>query len=155
YVKAYTNASFLVNEQYAFKDGIFSGYDEAKRKYDTASWDYQMGKDGYAMVDETMEDPRCVLQLMKAHYARYTPEMVQKICGTPKEAFLKVCEYIASTSTPERAMTIMYALGWTQHSTGSQMIRTAALMQALLGNIGVPGGGMNALRGHSNIQGLT
>src|SRR5262249_1973975 len=103
----------------------------------------------------TLQHPRCVFQIMKSHYARYTPEMVSKVCGTPKDAFLKVCEYIASTSTPNRAMTVMYALGWTQHSQGSQMIRTAALMQLLLGNIGVAGGGMNALRGHSNIQGLT
>src|SRR5205807_67666 len=99
--------------------------------------------------------PRCVYQLMKTHYARYTPEMVERVCGTPKEKFLKVCEMIGSTATPTRAMTIMYALGWTQHSVGSQMIRCGAMMQLLLGNIGVAGGGMNALRGHSNIQGLT
>ena len=92
---------------------------------------------------------------MKAHYARYTPEMVSRITGTPKDKFLKVCEHIASTAAPDKAMTIMYALGWTQHSMGSQMIRTAAIMQLLLGNIGIAGGGMNALRGHSNIQGLT
>jgi formate dehydrogenase major subunit len=96
-----------------------------------------------------------VFQLMKAHYARYTPEMVSKVCGTPVDAFTKVCEYIASTAAPDRVMTIMYALGWTQHSTGTQMIRTGAMVQLLLGNIGLPGGGMNALRGHSNIQGLT
>jgi formate dehydrogenase major subunit len=155
YVKAYTNATFLVNDQYAFADGIFSGYDEAKRSYATGTWAYELGKDGYALVDDTLENPRCVYQIMKRHYARYTPEMVSEICGTPKEAYLKVCEYIASTSTPDRAMTVMYALGWTQHSQGSQMIRTAAMMQALLGNIGIVGGGMNALRGHSNIQGLT
>src|SRR5262245_46720221 len=155
YVKAYTNAPFLVNEKFSFADGLFSGYDAAARKYGTETWDYQLGKDGFAMVDETLQNPRCVYQIMKRHYARYTPEMVSQVCGTPKEAFLKVCEYIASTAEPDRAMTVMYALGWTQHSTGSQMIRTAALMQALLGNIGVSGGGMNALRGHSNIQGLT
>src|SRR6202007_2153399 len=88
-------------------------------------------------------------------YARYTPEMVERICGTPKEKFLSICEMMASTATPTRAMTIMYALGWTQHSVGTQMIRTAAMVQLLLGNIGVSGGGMNALRGHSNIQRLT
>src|SRR5262245_23245693 len=155
YVRAYTNATFLVNEKYQFADGLFSGYDEAKRSYSMATWDYELGKDGYAVVDETMQHPRSVYQVMKRHYSRYTPEMVSKICGTPHEAFLKVCEYIASTSTPDRAMPIMYALGWAQHSLGSQMIRTAAMMQALLGNIGVAGGGMNALRGHSNIHGLT
>jgi formate dehydrogenase major subunit len=155
YVKAYTNATFVLSEGYAFADGIFSGYNEQKRSYDPSSWSYEMGKDGFAVVDETMQHPRCVLQVMKAHYARYTPELVSKICGTPKDAFLKVCEYIASSADANRAMTVMYALGWTQHSTGSQMIRTAAMMQLLLGNIGIAGGGMNALRGHSNIQGLT
>ena len=155
YVKAYTNASFLLTDKYSFSEGIFSGYNEAKRSYDPASWTYDMGADGFAKVDPTLQDPKCVYQVMKTHYSRYTPEMVSKICGTPKDAFLKVCEYISSTSAPDRAMTVMYALGWTQHSQGSQMIRTAAMMQLLLGNIGIPGGGMNALRGHSNIQGLT
>ena len=103
----------------------------------------------------TLAHPRCVYNLMKQHYARYTPEMVERVCGTPKEKFLQICEMIASTATPTRAMTIMYALGWTQHSIGSQMIRCGAMVQLLLGNIGVSGGGMNALRGHSNIQGLT
>src|SRR5579862_8538430 len=107
------------------------------------------------MIDETLQNPRCVYQVMKQHYSRYTPEMVSKISGTPKDAFLKVCEMIASTSAPDRVMTIMYALGWTQHSQGTQMIRTGAMLQLLLGNIGLAGGGMNALRGHSNIQGLT
>ncbi|MFS8607569.1 MAG: formate dehydrogenase-N subunit alpha, partial [Gammaproteobacteria bacterium] len=106
-------------------------------------------------TDPTFSHPRCVLNLMRRHYSRYTPEMVERICGTPREKFLEVCELVASTATPERAMTIMYALGWTQHSIGSQMIRCGAMLQLLLGNIGVSGGGMNALRGHSNIQGLT
>jgi formate dehydrogenase major subunit len=155
YVKAYTNASFIVGADYKFNDGLFSGYDEAKRRYDNKSWGYELDDKGFAKVDPTLKDPRCVLNVMKAHYARYTPEQVSKITGTPKDKFLKVCEMIAETSKPNRVMTIMYALGWTQHSQGSQMIRTAAIMQLLLGNIGLPGGGMNALRGHSNIQGLT
>ena len=155
HVRQYTNAPFIVGEAYQFNDGIFSGYDEAKRSYDPSSWAYEKGEDGFAKVDMTMEHPRCVLQIMKKHYASYTPEMVSKVCGTKEADFLKVCEYIASTATADRTMTIMYALGWTQHSTGSQMLRCAALMQLLLGNIGVAGGGMNALRGHSNIQGLT
>jgi formate dehydrogenase major subunit len=155
YVKHYTNAPFVLNEKYGFADGLFSGYNDARRAYDNSTWAYELGSDGYAVVDETLQHPRCVYQVIKAHYSRYTPEMVSKICGTPKDAFLKVCEYVASTSTPDRAMTIMYALGWTQHSQGSQMIRTAAMVQLLLGNIGISGGGMNALRGHSNIQGLT
>ena len=101
------------------------------------------------------QHPRCVYNLLKQHYARYTPEMVERICGTPKDKFLKVCEMIGSTASPTRAMTIMYALGWTQHSKGAQNIRCGAMVQLLLGNIGIAGGGMNALRGHSNIQGLT
>ena len=155
YVKAYTNASFIVGEGYGFKDGIFSGYDEAKRSYSNASWAYEMDDQGFAKVDDTMQHERCVLQVMKRHFSRYTPELVSRITGTPKDQFLKVCAYIASTAGPTKAMTIMYALGWTQHSSGSEMIRTAAIMQLLLGNIGIAGGGMNALRGHSNIQGLT
>src|SRR6202012_357299 len=99
--------------------------------------------------------PRCVYNLLKQHVDRYTPETVAKICGTPQDKFLAVCEVIASTSAPDKALTSMYALGWTQHSVGSQNIRAMAMIQLLLGNIGVAGGGMNALRGHSNIQGLT
>ena len=155
YVRSYTNAPFIVGPDYKFDDGLFSGYNADKRSYDPKSWGYAMGNDGFAKVDMTMEDPQCVLQVMKRHYSRYTPEMVSRITGTPQDKFLKVCEYIASTSVPTRTMTMMYALGWTQHSQGSQMIRTAAIVQLLLGNIGQPGGGMNALRGHSNIQGLT
>ncbi len=155
YVKAYTNATFIVGEGYSFEDGIFSGYDAPKRKYSNASWAYELDENGFAKVDPTMQHPRSVLQVMKHHYSRYTPEMVSNITGTPQDKFLKVCEMIATTSTPTRAMTIMYALGWTQHSQGSEMIRTGAIVQLLLGNIGIAGGGMNALRGHSNIQGLT
>jgi formate dehydrogenase major subunit len=155
YVKAYTDMTFVVRDDYEFKDGLFSGYNADKRAYDKTSWNYKMGDDGFAVVDPTLQNPRCVFNLMKAHYARYTPEIVESICGTPKDKFLKVCEYIGSTGRAGRAMTIMYALGWTQHSQGTQMIRTAAMVQLLLGNIGISGGGMNALRGHSNIQGLT
>ena len=155
YVKAYTDFTFLVNEAFTFENGLFSGYNAEKHAYDRSSWSYQKGPDGYVQTDPTLQHPRSVYQLMKKHYSRYTPEMVEKICGTPKEQFLKVAEMISSTATADRSMTIMYALGWTQHSQGSQMIRTGAMVQLLLGNIGVSGGGMNALRGHSNIQGLT
>jgi len=155
YVKAYTNAPFMVKEGYKFDDGLFSGYNEATHSYDKSTWAYELGPDGYAKVDETLHHPRCVLQLLKQHYSRYTPEAVSNICGTPKDTFLKVCEIIATTSVPDRTATFMYALGWTQHSVGSQMIRTAAMVQLLLGNVGMAGGGVNALRGHSNIQGLT
>jgi len=155
YTKAFTNASYVVKEGFAYADGLFTGYDEGKRDYDRSSWDYEIGPDGFAVVDETLAHPRCVWNLLKAHVATYTPELVERICGTPKDKFLKVCEMIAETSSPQKTMTSMYALGWTQHSKGSQNIRGMAMLQLILGNIGVRGGGMNALRGHSNIQGLT
>jgi len=155
YVSAYTNAPFVVQEGYSFENGVFSGYDEAARKYDRSSWTYEKGPDGFAQVDPTLQHPRCVYQLMKKHYARYTPKVVADVTGVPEELFARICETVASTAAPTRAMTHLYALGWTQHTTGSQNIRTMAMIQLLLGNMGIAGGGMNALRGHSNIQGLT
>ena len=154
YVKNYTNAAFLINPEYGFKDGLFTGYDEAKRSYSKATWTYQM--DGqYAKVDPTLQDPNCVFQHMKRHFARYTPEKVSSVTGTPKDQFLKICEMIAGTSASNKTMTILYALGWTQHSIGSENIRTMAMIQLLLGNMGMAGGGVNALRGHANVQGIT
>jgi formate dehydrogenase major subunit len=155
YVRHYTNAAYVVKEGYAFNEGLFSGYDEEKRTYNRSSWEYEIGPDGFAVRDMTLENPRCVFQLMKKHFERYTPELVERVSGTPKDKFLKVAEWVSSTANGERAMTIMYALGWTQHSHGAQNIRTAAMIQLLCGNIGVPGGGVNALRGHSNVQGIT
>ncbi|NHQ82211.1 formate dehydrogenase-N subunit alpha [Chromobacterium vaccinii] len=155
YVKAYTNAALIVRDDYRFDEGLFSGYDAAKSKYDKSSWNYELGDDGYAKTDPTLQHPRCVWQLLKQHYSRYTPEMVNTICGTPVDGFLQVCKELGETARPDRAGTILYALGWTQHTTGSQNIRTMAMIQLLLGNIGMPGGGVNALRGHSNIQGLS
>ncbi|SJZ92972.1 formate dehydrogenase (quinone-dependent) catalytic subunit [Enhydrobacter aerosaccus] len=156
YVKAFTNAGYIVKEGFKFEDGLFAGYDEAKKNYvDRSTWDYEFDEQGMAKVDDTLQHPRCVINLLKTHVDRYTPEMVERICGTPKDKFLKVCELIASTSTGDRSMTSMYALGWTQHTTGAQNIRSMAMIQLLLGNIGIPGGGVNALRGHSNVQGIT
>ena len=156
YVKAYTDVSYIVREDFGFKDGLFTGYDAEKHKYtDKASWNYELDAQGYVKTDPTLQHPRCVFNLMKAHYSRYTPEVVTRITGTPQDQFLTICEMIAECSAKDRVMTILYALGWTQHSQGSQMIRTAAMMQLLLGNVGMAGGGLNALRGHSNIQGLT
>jgi formate dehydrogenase major subunit len=155
YVRNYTDMSFIVREDFAFSGGLYSGYDADKRAYDKSSWDYELGPDGYVRSDATLSHPRCVYQLMKAHFSRYTPEMVEKICGTPRQKFLEVCELLASTAVPNRAGTLLYALGWTHHSIGAQIIRTGAMVQLLLGNIGILGGGVNALRGHSNIQGLT
>jgi formate dehydrogenase major subunit len=155
YVRAYTNASLIVKDGFGFEDGLFTGYDEQKRAYDKSSWDYDKDDQGYAKIDDTWQNPHCVINLLRKHVDRYTPEIVSRICGTPQEKFLQICELFASCSAPDRALTSLFALGWTQHSVGSQNIRTMAMVQLLLGNIGVSGGGMNALRGHSNIQGLT
>ncbi|MDH2997934.1 formate dehydrogenase [Pasteurellaceae bacterium LFhippo2] len=155
YVKHYTNASFLVNPDFKFEDGLFSGYDPEKRQYDRSTWSYQLDEAGQPKRDMTFQDPRCVINMLKDHVSRYTPEMVECITGTPQKDFHLFCEEIAKTAAPEKAATFLYALGWTQHTVGSQNIRTMAIIQLLLGNIGVAGGGVNALRGHSNVQGIT
>jgi len=155
YVKLNTDATFLTKPEFNFDNGFFSGYDEAKRSYNKDSWGYQMGEDGFVKVDDSLQDPLCVYQQMKKHYSRYTPEMVSRITGTPQDQFLKVCELLGETAAANKVMTICYALGWTQHSVGSQNIRTMAMIQLLLGNMGRPGGGVNALRGHANVQGIT
>jgi len=155
YVKLNTDASFLVKDEYGFDNGFFTGYNEGSRSYNKASWGYQMGPDGFVKTDDTLQDPQCVFQLMKKHFSRYTPELVSRITGTPKDQFLKVAEMLGETSATDKVMTILYALGWTQHTVGSQNIRTMAMIQLLLGNMGRPGGGVNALRGHANVQGIT
>ena len=155
YVKAYTNAGFIVREDFGFDDGLFTGYDEKTGQYDKTSWGYELDAQGYARIDLTLQHPRCVINLLRQHVERYTPEMVSHITGTPREQFLEICQRLASTAAPDRTLTSLYALGWTQHSVGAQNIRALAILQLLLGNIGMPGGGVNALRGHSNIQGLS
>ncbi|PZS18176.1 MAG: formate dehydrogenase, partial [Acidimicrobiales bacterium] len=105
--------------------------------------------------DETLAHPRCVLQILKRHFARYTPEMVTEICGIPEELFARVCDKITESSDRDHTTAFVYAVGWTQHTVGVQYIRTAAILQQLLGNIGRPGGGIMALRGHASIQGST
>lgn len=155
YVREYTNAAYIVKEEFGFKDGLFSGYNADKRDYDRSSWEYELDEQGFVKVDETFQHPRCVFNLMKDHYSRYTPEMVERTCGTPKDGFLEICALLASTCTADRTMTSLYSLGWAQHSKGAQNIRAMSLVQLLLGNMGAPGGGINALRGHSNVQGLT
>ncbi len=158
YIKSFTNASYVVKEGYDFnaEEGLFSGYNAEKRSYVRDLWEYEMDPaTGFAVRDPSFANPRSVFQLLKKHVERYTPEMVERICGSPKEKFLEVCGHIASTANGERVMTSLYALGWTQHSTGSQNIRSMAMIQLLCGNIGIPGGGVNALRGHSNVQGFT
>lgn len=155
YVKAYTNAPLIVRDDFEFNDGLFSGFDAEKKVYDRSSWTYQTDANGFALKDETLQHPRCVYNLLREHVSRYTPEMVSSITGTPQEDFLHVCEQLASTCVPNRTATFLYALGWTHHTAGAQIIRGAGMIQLLLGNIGMSGGGVNALRGHSNIQGYT
>ena len=184
YVVHYTNAATLVHEDFKDTeelDGLFSGWDEKKQQYITDSWLYEgMHTDGtashesasaahglwgkhkggqpsliQAKRDETLQHERCVYQVLKRHFARYTPELVEQVCGTPKDLFLKVVETYAAASGPDKTAAICYAVGWTQHSTGVQIIRAAAILQQLLGNMGRPGGGIMALRGHASIQGST
>jgi len=158
YVRLFTNAPFLVSEQYAFdeKRGVFTGWDDEKKAYaDKSSWNYELDGQGFAKVDPTLAHPRSVFQVMKRFYSRYTPETVANICGCSADDFVKAADLITSTHTPDRVGTIMYALGWTHHSHSVQLIHAAAMLQLLLGNIGRPGGGLNALRGHANIQGGT
>lgn len=153
YVEWATNAGFVVAEGYSFDEGMFNGFDEATGLYDTTKWAYETGADGYAKVD--IEHPRSVLNLMRRHYSRYTPEMVERITGIPRNQFLQVAKLVGEMGRPDKVMTIVYAVGLTHHTTGVQLIRSGALLQLLLGNMGRPGGGMNAERGHANIQGNT
>ena len=181
YVKHYTNASFLVKDGYGFSEGLFSGYDPVKRTYDTATWAYEGDAPAQAAFERTqkeiiaggqgpagagagvalakrdmqLEHPRSVFQLLRKHYARYTPDMVASITGIPADQFLEIAKIVGETGRPDKVMTVVYAVGLTHHTTGGQLIRTAALLQLLLGNMGRPGGGMNAERGHANIQGNT
>lgn len=171
YVKNYTNASFIVKKAFGFNDGLFSGYNKANRTYDISSWAYedttppeQVGgavegpatsQSGFARRDMTLQDPQTVFQLLKTHYSRYTPDVVASITGIPKEQFLEVAKIVGEMGRPDKVMTIVYAVGLTHHTTGGQLIRSGAVLQLLLGNMGRPGGGMNAERGHANIQGNT
>src|SRR5947209_7154804 len=184
YVLAFTNAASIINDEYKDAeelDGIFSGFDPEHRAYDPSemSWHYaseagasktHAHKDIKAETfseragslenplpesDPTLQNPRCVLNILKRHYQPYTPEIVASICGCTKEDFLEVAETLCQNSGRERTSCITYAVGWTQHSTGVQIIRAAGIVQLLLGNIGRPGGGIMAMRGHASIQGST
>jgi len=155
YVAHYTNAATILREDFRDTEdlgGLFSGWDAQKKKYDPETWQYS---DDDAPRDRTLTHPRCVFQVLKRHFARYTPEMVERSCGIPKERFLEVADVFASASGRDKTAAICYAVGWTQHSSGVQIIRAAAILQLLLGNIGRPGGGILALRGHASIQGST
>jgi len=183
YIVNYTNAAILVSEKFQDTedlDGLFSGWDPKRQLYDPQSWAYAhcgAGPDGEEHFahgghakesgqitavdltscerDDTLQHPRCVYQILKRHFARYTPDMVERACGVPRDLFLKIADTFCSASGPEKTAAICYAVGWTQHSNGVQIIRTAAILQLLLGNIGRPGGGIMALRGHASIQGST
>src|SRR5689334_10488506 len=159
YVVHYTNASCILSDEYRDPedsgDGYFSGWNEEKRAYEGGSWLYKGGDLSRPERDLTLQHPQCVFQKLKRHFSRYTPEMVEKICGIPPDLFHKVAHALAAASGPERTAALCYAVGWTQHSKGVQIIRSAAILQLLLGNIGRPGGGILALRGHASIQGST
>jgi formate dehydrogenase major subunit len=182
YVVHYTNAASIIAEGYRDPedlDGLFSGYDPEKNQYEIETWQYEGENDvvpaaghkeivgehelvprdqkkvDFSHRDPTLEDPRCVFQILRRHYARYTPEMVEEICGVDRALFLKVAEALCDNSGRERTSAFCYAVGWTQHSVGVQYIRAASIIQLLLGNIGRPGGGIMALRGHASIQGST
>src|SRR5258708_5578330 len=185
YLINYTNAAYIVKEGFKLPEdeGVFSGFDEKAHTYDKATWNYASGDAGgkagheapaakpangqpapapalpeKPAYDLSLEDPRCVFQLMREHYSRYTPEMVERVTGIPRDQFLKAAEMftaIRKDGDMKKVATIIYAVGWTHHSFGTQIIRTAAMLQLLMGNVGRAGGGVNALRGHSNIQGAT
>jgi formate dehydrogenase major subunit len=181
YVKNYTNAVAIIDPEFQDTeelDGLFSGFDPKTKKYDPTSWKYDGSKikhgkppkgeqsghgGGSSMIehgeppkeDPTLQDPRCVFQIVKRHFARYTPEAVADACGCTADQFLEVAEALCESSGRERTSAFAYAVGWTQHTVGVQIIRTAAIIQLLLGNMGRPGGGIVALRGHASIQGST
>lgn len=155
YAANYTNASFIVGSKYGFKDGLFAGFDSQKKKYDKSRWAFAKDSKGMPKRDLTLKDPRCVFQLMKKHYARYTPDKVSSITGTSVKDLKRVWGTYAKTGAVDQTGTIMYAMGWTQHTKGVQNIRMMAMIQLVLGNMGRPGGGVNALRGESNVQGST
>ena len=155
YVKNYTNASFIVSSRYNFDDGLFSGYNPSIRAYDASAWALEKDEQGIPRQDMTLENPRCVFQILKRHYSRYTMEKVTEITGTPSVDLETVYKAYASTGSPDKAGTVLYAMGWTQHTVGVQNIRAMSIIQSLLGNMGIAGGGVNALRGESNVQGST
>src|ERR1035437_4730110 len=185
YLVHFTNAAFVVKPDFKLPgdtDGVFSGFDAAKSTYDRSTWNYS-GSGGKSLpnptgmttgqnqatsplppmpetvdFDVSLQNPNCVFQLLKKHYSRYTPEMVERITGISKDKFLKPAETYTSIRKDgdmKKVGTIIYAVGWTHHTFGTQIIRTAAMLQLLMGNVGRAGGGVNALRGHSNIQGAT
>lgn len=166
YVRAFTNATSVVSEGYEGPedlDGLFSGFDPETGSYDRSTWQYAApdGSDRTVaagetcQTDPTMQHPRSVFQILKRHYARYTPEMVEEVCGISRADFQYLADSIVQNSGRDRTTCFAYAVGWTQHAQGAQYIRTATILQLLMGNIGRPGSGIMALRGHASIQGST
>lgn len=158
YVVSYTNAAVLVREDFKGPEelaGFFSGWDPDRGAYDTTTWQYDLDEQGRPRRDPTLQHPRSIFQQLIKHFARYTPEMVEGVCGIPREQFLDLADRYTACSGPERTAAICYAVGLTQHSVGVQIVRSAAILQLLLGNMGRPGGGILALRGHASIQGST
>ena len=156
YVVNYTNASFLVNPEFGFEDGVFSGLTEkdGNYTYETGSWSYQRSGDTI-LKDPTLTNPNCVFQILRRHVSRYDLKTVSSITGTPEDTFRKVCELYCTTGKPNKAGNLIYAMGITQHTYGSQNVRAVAILQLILGNVGIAGGGVNAQRGESNVQGST
>jgi formate dehydrogenase major subunit len=158
YVVHFTNASFLIDPEFKTAtdlDGLFTGFDPDKRTYDRTSWKYQLDGEGNPKRDLTLKDPHSVFQLLRRQYSRYTPEMVERVCGIPRVKFEEVAQLFCGNSGPEKTGSITYALNLTQHTTGVENIRSLCMLQLLLGNVGRPGGGVVALRGHANVQGAT
>lgn len=158
YVAAYTNAATLISPDFRDTedlDGLFSGYDPTSGTYDRTTWQYETDDNGVAKRDETLKHPRAVINVLKRHYARYTPELVADTCGISVEDFTYVADHLVANSGRERTTCWVYAVGWTQHTLGVQFIRTCAILQLLMGNMGRPGGGIMAMRGHASIQGAS
>jgi formate dehydrogenase major subunit len=158
FAMAYTNIAYIIEDCYEdpeAHDGLFSGFNAKTGSYSEDSWQYKGKTEGPPQTDPTLKHPKCVYQIMKRHYARYTPDMVERVTGCPQATFLRIANTLAKNSGRERTGAICYAVGWTHHTVGVQIIRAAAMIQGLLGNVGRPGGGIMALRGHASIQGST
>ncbi len=155
YVREYTNATFIVNDKFDFEQGMFCGFDDTEKSYDLKMLAYELDEAGNPKQDRSMQHPRSVFQLMRKHFSRYDVDTVCAITGTNKEGYLKVANTFCSTGRADKAGTILYAMGITQSTHGTQNVRAISMLQMLLGNIGIAGGGINALRGESNVQGST
>ncbi len=151
YLRDFTNAAYLIHPDYKFEEGLFVGFDEVQTSYDTSKWTYQLDEEGKPKVAKDLDAPHTVFSHLKAHFAEYSFEKAAKVTGIPASRQ----KLIADTFINNRPGTILYALGATQHTYGTQHIRCYPIIQLLLGNIGKPGGGVAANRGESNVQGAT